>query len=310
MSRLTYIFPVAAVAFLILVFVEYVPLLRKPLPEPPEVKADARRWTRRDTVLAALLTLVYAFVAFLGLGDTRGVQSFLKFRERGEYALVELREPVKIGTVRYYSGLYTENYYLQFSADGETYYDVATLEQSYNNLFKWNRLVFEPDDEPDGGPVRYVRLVAGGPLWLGEMGIYDASGRLLTAEEMSWPAGCDPMFDEQELIPEKATYLNSTYFDEIYHPRTALEHIENIWPYEISHPPLGKLILGLGIRLFGMVPFGWRFSGTLTGVLMLPALYLFLKKLCGGTAVPFCGTAVFAFDFMHYFQTRLATIYN
>lgn len=44
-----------------------------------------------------------------------------------------------------------------------------------------------------------------------------------------------------------ATYLNSSYFDEIYHARTALEHIENIYPYEITHPPLGKLIIGIGI---------------------------------------------------------------
>ena len=307
MSKLTYIFPVAAAAFLILLFAEYLPLLRRALPAPPEAKADGRRWRRADTALVLALTLAYGFVAFLGLGDTRGVQSFLKFQERGEYALIELREPAAIGTVRYYSGLHTENYYLQFSADGETYYDAATLEQKYSNLFKWNTAEIEPEDG-EGGPVRYIRLLAGGELWLGEMAFYDTDGNLLTAEDMSWPAGCDPMFDEQALVPEESTYLNSAYFDEIYHPRTALEHIENVPPYEISHPPLGKLILGLGIRLFGMVPFGWRFSGTLTGVLMLPALYLFLKKLCGGTAVPGCGTAVFAFDFMHFVQTRIATI--
>ncbi len=34
--------------------------------------------------------------------------------------------------------------------------------------------------------------------------------------------------------------MNSSYFDEIYHARTALEHIENVYPYEITHPPLGK----------------------------------------------------------------------
>mgnify|MGYP007025237109 CR=1 FL=1 len=36
----------------------------------------------------------------------------------------------------------------------------------------------------------------------------------------------------------------------------------------MSHPPLGKLIISIGIAMFGMVPFGWRFMGTLFGVLM------------------------------------------
>ena len=157
--------------------------------------------------------------------------------------------------------------------------------------------------------MKYIRLIADAPLWLGELALYDADGRLLAAgQDLAYPAGIAALFDEQGLIPDRYDYMNSTYFDEIYHARTALEHIENVYPYEVTHPPLGKLILGLGIRLFGMTPFGWRFSGTLIGVLMLPALYYFLKKMFGGTIVPCCCTAVFAVDFMHYVQTRIATI--
>lgn len=91
-------------------------------------------------------------------------------------------------------------------------------------------------------------------------------------------------------------------------PAPPLEHIRDITPYEISHPPLGKLIIGLGIRMFGMTPFGWRFMGTLFGVGMLPLLYLFLKNLFGKTFVAACGTILFAADFMHLTQTRIATI--
>ena len=47
-------------------------------------------------------------------------------------------------------------------------------------------------------------------------------------------------------------------FDEIYHARTAYEHILGMKPYENSHPPLGKLFISLGILAFGMNPFGWR----------------------------------------------------
>ena len=66
--------------------------------------------------------------------------------------------------------------------------------------------------------------------------------------------------------------------------------------------------MSVGIALFGMTPFGWRFMGTLFGVAMIPLLYLFLKNLFGRTSIATCGTILLAVDFMHLTQTRLATI--
>lgn len=60
--------------------------------------------------------------------------------------------------------------------------------------------------------------------------------------------------------------------------------------------------------MFGMNPFGWRFMGTLFGVLMLPIFYLFAKRLFKETWVSAVTTILFAFDFMHYAQTRISTI--
>lgn len=302
MNLVTYIFPAAAVAFLLLLFSEYIPLRKRPLPEPDP---DRHCWHWKDTLLCLLLTAVYAVTAFIGLGNTQGVQSYCKFNEKGEYALIELPEDTKISQIRYFAGLHTGNYYLQYSTDGKVFVSAGTLEQHYADLFKWKNANIT---EMKFGAVRYVRIIADSKLWLGELAIYDAHGNLVDPETMTIPDGCAPLFDEQELIPARGSYLNGTYFDEIYHARTALEHIENVAPYEISHPPLGKLIIGLGIRLFGMVPFGWRFMGTLFGVLMLPAMYFFLKKMFGGLLIPGAVTAVMATDFMHFVQTRIATI--
>lgn len=41
---------------------------------------------------------------------------------------------------------------------------------------------------------------------------------------------------------------------------------------------------------------------------MLPVLYALLKRMFGSTDICACATAIFAFDFMHFSQTRLATI--
>lgn len=109
-------------------------------------------------------------------------------------------------------------------------------------------------------------------------------------------------------MPASSTYFNSSYFDEIYHARTAYEHLRGVYPYEVSHPPLGKEILALGIALFGMTPFGWRCMGALFGVVMLPLMWDLLRRMFRDDRVALCGTALLAFDFMHLTQTRIATI--
>ena len=81
-----------------------------------------------------------------------------------------------------------------------------------------------------------------------------------------------------------------------------------MYPYEVSHPPLGKEILSLGIVLFGMTPFGWRCMGALFGVAMLPLMWDLLRRMFRDDRVALCGAALLACDFMHLTQTRIATI--
>ena len=165
-------------------------------------------------------------------------------------------------------------------------------------MLKWHPISL--DYEVTGGTI-FIR--GSGNVWLGEVVPLTEDGRVVRA-------GSDrpELTDEQSLCPDRQNFMNSSYFDEIYHARTAWEHLNGVYPYEITHPPLGKIIIGLGIRLFGMTPFGWRFSGTLFGVLMLPILYYFAKKLFGGYLVPTSCTVLMATDFMHFVQTRIATI--
>jgi len=104
------------------------------------------------------------------------------------------------------------------------------------------------------------------------------------------------------------THLDNLYFDEIFFVRTAAEHIHNINPYEISHPPLGKLIISASILLFGESPLGWRLIGAIFGVLMLAVMYIFVKNMFGKTMVAVCCALLFGFDFMRFVQTRIGTI--
>ena len=292
--KATYLLPLA-LTVLIVIFFAGLPALQ--LCPPPKKLADDRRGWRSHWFILAL-TLVYCVVAFANLGDLRAPQSFRQLRS--EYADIELESPSPIGRVMFYTGIVQGSYSIEFSPDGETWIPAASYEQGHASLLKWE----EPDlANAPREPMRAVRITGYDGAELGEVALFSPSG-----ERLEIRCGVTELCDEQALVPETPYFLNSSYFDEIYHARTAWEHLRGMEPYEISHPPLGKEILSLGILIFGMTPFGWRFMGTLFGAAMLPLVYWFARKLYGGKAVPACCAALLATDFMHFAQTRIATI--
>ena len=271
---------------------------------------------RKDILPLLTITAVYAATAFFRLGDVSAPQSFVSFQQ-GDVGYFSFSQVEEV-RVRYYTGIATGTYLLEYSQDGSTWEQVE-LTQAYDQLLKWQEIT-TTDEEGNTVPLvisaKLLRISAttrndaNHPernfLDLGELALVGADGEPLTPSYVG--DSMTALFDEQSLVPDYETYMNSSYFDEIYHVRTAQEHIDDIYPYEVSHPPLGKLIISLGIRMFGLTPFGWRFMGTLFGVAMLPLLYIFLKNFFGRTAVAACGTILFAVDFMHLVQTRIATI--
>ena len=261
-----------------------------------------------DVIAMVCIVGLWGALSFFNLGDREAPQTFHRF-EHGEYVVIDLGQATDVGQVRYYTGLNMGEYLLEFSTNGTQWHRQGAMPQGFADLFKWLEV-----EVIDGTNVRFIRLSASPtPLYLGELAIYNDAGWILDSSrfELRWsnPASGTPyLFDEQSIIPAEASFLNSSYFDEIYHARTAYEHILHMDPYEISHPPFGKILIGLGIRMFGMTPFGWRFIGALTGTLILALFYMLVKGMFGKSLVAVCSTIVFATSFMHFAQTRIATI--
>lgn len=295
MAALRIILPAAAIALTLALFLRLAWPARAPIP---------RRTSRRSGIGIAVLTAVYAVAAFTGLGSARDPQRFCTL-ETGESATLALDGVHSIDTVWYYTGLYTGEYTLAYSDDGITYTAAGTMPQGYADLFKW--LQPQPADAAPASAA-YVRVTAGTRLELGELALLDAQGERIAVREVTGPASAAALCDEADTVPASSTYFNSSYFDEIYHARTAYEHLRGVYPYEVSHPPLGKEILSLGIAIFGMTPFGWRCMGALFGVAMLPLMWDLLRRMFRDDRVALCGTALLACDFMHLTQTRIATI--
>ena len=294
--KASHIPPAICLAFLLLFF-SFLPDLNRCRLPAVRTRDQAKALTRREAFRVFLVTAVYAVFAFWNLGNLASPESFVPMADRSVVLMPASAEaPAKL---MLFTGVGQGEYSIEVSEDQQGWLPVASFRQDHVSVLKWNTVDLELDS-----PAAYLRLrwLSGTP-WLGELVLFDGAG-----ERIAFSCSEEILHDELDLVPEKQTYHNSSYFDEIYHARTAWEHLHDVWPYELSHPPLGKELLSLGILLFGMTPFGWRFSGTLTGVLMLPVMYIFLKRLFGGRRIPLLGTVLLASGFLHYTQTRIATI--
>src|SRR5258706_3054733 len=96
------------------------------------------------------------------------------------------------------------------------------------------------------------------------------------------------------------------YFDEVYHAFTAKVILHNdpkAWEwwntpptgfaYEWTHPPIAKLGMVIGMKIFGENSFGWRIPGALLGVGSVFLVYLIAKKLFEDEMVGLISGAVF-----------------
>jgi dolichyl-phosphate-mannose--protein O-mannosyl transferase len=258
--------------------------------------------TRRDWRWVAIMVVAYLLLALVQLGNVSAPQTDWLAKRPGQTITLDLGKTAEIGRVNIYGGAGMGAYDLFVSNDAVTWTKWKSVEHDHVFAFNWN--VITPDQPISG---RYLQLQVTTPgARMIEIGVFDDQQHRLAVHALEREAKA--VTDEQSLVPYARTYMNSTYFDEIYHARTAYEFLHRLEPYETTHPPLGKAIQAVGIASFGMTPFGWRIMGTLAGAAMLVVLYAMVKLLTGQSRWAALALGIFALDFMHFTQTRMGTV--
>ena len=277
---------------------------------PSAVMQEPKRLERKDWIWMGAITLVYALVALYQLGEMKGPETAWQPAAAGQSFFVDLGQVKQLDRINSFGGVGTGKFKYEFSQNGTDWDNVMEIDSSHVAVFTWT-------SQPAALQARYIKLTAvQAGFSMHEIAIYGPSNKIPLPivginDEQAKDAkrgSVQLLFDEQQLAKVDATFMNGSYFDEIYHARTAYEHLEHIVAYENTHPPLGKLIIALGIKLFGLNPFGWRIAGTLFGIAMLPLMYVFARRLFNSSVYAGLATALFAADFMHFTQTRIATI--
>ncbi|MGW0120994.1 dolichyl-phosphate-mannose--protein mannosyltransferase [Streptomyces sp. NPDC003327] len=125
---------------------------------------------------------------------------------------------------------------------------------------------------------------------------------------------------------------HAVIFDETYYAKDAWALINNgyegAWPKDVDktilsdpgsvpiptdpgyvvHPPMGKWVIGVGEKLFGFEPFGWRFMVALLGTLSVLMLCRIGRRLFRSTFLGCLAGLLLAVDGLHFVMSRTALL--
>ena len=76
----------------------------------------------------------------------------------------------------------------------------------------------------------------------------------------------------------------------------------------VAHPPLGKMMIAVGEWLFGLTPFGWRFSVALIGSLSILLLARIVRRMTSSTLLGCIAGLLMALDGLELVLSRTAIL--
>lgn len=248
----------------------------------------------------AVLIFLFAVLAFFRLGNTYAPSSYHTTDSQNHDIVLDFGDYTDISSISLFLGnLNTRHFSISAFNEVTGAWEVFNGDAIAESVFAWNKIDINYR-------LRYLGIVAtDDTAVINEMVVTGTDGSLIVPVNASdYPA----LFDEQEMFPESKTYMTGTMFDEVYHGRTAYEFLHGLTTYETTHPHLGKILISFGILLFGMNPFGWRFMSVIFGILIIPLMYLFAKRIFKNTYIATLTAGLLTFDCMHYTLARISTI--
>ena len=95
-------------------------------------------------------------------------------------------------------------------------------------------------------------------------------------------------------------------FDEVYHAKTALQYLNGEPPTEWVHPPTAKLLIAVGVWVFGYLPWAWRLMPALAGIALAPVFYLLARRALATERAAMLATVLLLCDGVYVVQSRIA----
>ena len=278
--------------------------------------------SRKDFIIMLVMTIFYAIPAIYNLGGFSVPETGWAPSAKDDGIVIDLGKEVEVSKVMLYQGYNEEKYdgvkfEIKYLNSYNTYLSLETLDKTgfyswmvTSKEFKTSKIKIVPNNP--GAVINEIAIFEKGSTVPISVKSISSSYDNPNITPIKSPDGTSykisNLLDEQDRVDFYTLSKTSTYFDEVFYPRTALDFIYKINPFERTHPPLGKYFVMIGMLIFGVNPFGWRIIGTLFGVAMIPLMYLLGLKIFKNRFYAFCTAFLMMFDFMHFVQTRISTI--
>lgn len=261
---------------------------------------------KTDFKIMSLLTIIFSFIALYNLGSWNSPQGSWHPQNKDDSLTITLNSPSKISEVYYYTGISNGKYQWTYLTNhGESgAFDDPTARLGYPAHYKWNK--FTPNTADD---ISQIKLTLDNPeLDIKQIAVFDGQNKYISnvTVQSSNNDNVDNLITPIAPSNFRDNYLSSTYFDEIFYATTAYQYLHKLNPYVAVHPPLGMLIIAIGILLFGMNAFGWRIMPALASIALVPLIYIFAKRLFGTRRAAIFASILMMFDPMHYVMGKIA----
>lgn len=260
---------------------------------------DTAKITGKDKIIIAILVVICAIISFYNFGTVNCPKTYYNFAYANDSVGIEIDGvSQEVSKIRYYTGAEIGNITIMVSNDGTSYRELQTFTEQ--SVFAWEDVVI-------GSSFKFAKFVSkDGNNYLGEVQLYDKYGNKLQTKAADNESKV--IVDEAKTVPNRISNINSSYFDEIYFARSAYEYANGITAMEWVHPPLGKLLMAIPVAIMGMSTFSYRLMGVIAGILMVPVLYIFAKRLFKQTKWASLAGLLMTFDSFKFVQSRLGTV--
>jgi dolichyl-phosphate-mannose--protein O-mannosyl transferase len=121
------------------------------------------------------------------------------------------------------------------------------------------------------------------------------------------------VFDETYYVPDAWSILHHGV--EWSHPKNVNSLLVNgsthvlTTPGEyVAHPPLGKAMIAVGEWMFGLTPFGWRFSAALVGTLAILLIARIVRRMTRSNLLGCVAGLLMALDGLEFVLSRVAIL--
>ncbi len=106
----------------------------------------------------------------------------------------------------------------------------------------------------------------------------------------------------------KAMFFDEPYF--VPEARALIQGVPNPEPFAppLAKPPLGRMIIAMGMKVAGDNSFGWRIAGAVCGALTVAAVYLWVFLLLQDSGLAFLAAGLALFNNFLFVMSRIATV--